>query len=108
MIFVLYVDDEPALLEIGKLFLERSGQFSVDIITSAQDALSLLKSKDYDVILSDYQMPEMDGIDIFKKNKKFRETQSRLLFPLDEDRKKIDIEAINNRGGFLSQKWRMS
>ena len=30
MISVLYVDDEPALLEIGKLFLERSGQFCVD------------------------------------------------------------------------------
>ncbi len=34
------------LLEIGKLFLEQSGQFIVDIITSAPAALSLMNSKD--------------------------------------------------------------
>ncbi len=34
MFRILYVDDEPDLLEIGKLFLERSGEFNVDIITS--------------------------------------------------------------------------
>ena len=41
---ILYVDDEPGLLEIGKLFLERSGQFSIDIIASAPDALKVLNS----------------------------------------------------------------
>jgi hypothetical protein len=35
MISVMYVDDEPALLEIGKLFLEKSGQFRVDTVISA-------------------------------------------------------------------------
>ena len=27
---ILYIDDEPALLELGKIFLERNGSFSVD------------------------------------------------------------------------------
>ena len=66
-IHVLYVDDESDLLEISKLFLERSGQFSVDIITSAPAALTQLNSKTYDAIISDYQMPEMDGIEFLKK-----------------------------------------
>ena len=35
MISVLYVDDEEMLLDIGKLFLERSGDCSVDIAISA-------------------------------------------------------------------------
>ncbi len=35
---VLYVDDEPALLEIGKLFLENTGEeFVVDTLTSATE-----------------------------------------------------------------------
>ncbi len=36
---ILYIDDEPSLLEIAKLFLERSNDFSVDIDTSAEQAL---------------------------------------------------------------------
>ena len=40
-IHVLYVDDEPSLLEIGKLFLEQSSRFIVDTITSAPEALAL-------------------------------------------------------------------
>ena len=63
---ILYVDDESGMLEIGKLFLERSGQFSVDTITSAPVALTLLKIKTYDAIVSDYQMPEMNGIEFLK------------------------------------------
>jgi CheY-like chemotaxis protein len=64
---VLYVDDEPGLLEVGKLFLERGGQFTVDTITSAPAALALMNTKSYDAIISDYQMPVMDGIEFLKK-----------------------------------------
>ena len=39
-ISVLYVDDEPELLEIARLFLEATGRFTVSTSTSAQDALT--------------------------------------------------------------------
>ena len=67
MFSILYVDDEPSLLEIGKLFLENSGMFSVDTVTSAPKALLALAKKRYDAIISDYQMPEMDGIEFLKQ-----------------------------------------
>ncbi|MDO9034438.1 MAG: response regulator, partial [Methanoregula sp.] len=54
---ILYVDDEPGLLDIGKRFLERTGDFSVTIIDSAPAALALLKKENFDAIISDYQMP---------------------------------------------------
>jgi len=47
MISVLYVDDEPDLLEIGKVFLERTNEFTVTTAPSASIALGLLKSKWY-------------------------------------------------------------
>ena len=63
MISVLYVDDEPDLLDVGKIYLEQTGNFSVDTVTSAPLALQSLKSQSYDALISDYQMPEMDGIE---------------------------------------------
>ena len=45
MISVLFVDDEPALLEITRLFLERSGEMKVDTSRSALEAIEKLKSR---------------------------------------------------------------
>lgn len=65
-ISVLYVDDEPALLEPTRLSLEKNGLFTVDTTTSAQEALEKIRERSYDVIVSDYQMPEMNGIQFLK------------------------------------------
>ena len=62
VIRVLYVDDEPSLLELEKLFLEKTGYFSLVTIESASAALKLLAEEQFDAIISDYQMPGMDGI----------------------------------------------
>ena len=59
---VLYVDDEPDLLEIGRLFLEDDGDFAVMTIMNAPDAIRLLEQEPFDAIISDYQMPVMDGL----------------------------------------------
>ncbi len=94
MYHILYVDDEPGLLEIGKLFLEQNGQFSVDIITSAPAALALLDTKTYDAIISDYQMPEMDGIEFLKKVRISGKTIPFILFT-GRGREEVVIQALN-------------
>ena len=66
MYSVLYVDDEKSLLEIAQIFLEQSGNFSVSIITSAMEALNSPALGSYDAIISDYQIPVMDGIAFLK------------------------------------------
>lgn len=67
MISVLYVDDEPAILDLGKLFLERIGNFSIETCTSVQEALERLEQASYNAVLSDYDMPEMNGIQFLKE-----------------------------------------
>jgi CheY-like chemotaxis protein len=52
----------PDLLEIGKLFLEGSVDFSIVTLQSAPAALELLKIEQFNANLSDYQMPGMNGI----------------------------------------------
>ena len=100
---ILYVDDEPTLLEIGKAFLEQSGHFRVDTITSPVAALTLLNSKTYDLVISDYQMPDMDGIAFLKA---VRERFGNLPFILftGKGREEVVINAINNGADFYLQK----
>ncbi|ABS56621.1 multi-sensor signal transduction histidine kinase [Methanoregula boonei 6A8] len=102
-ISVLYVDDEPGLLEIGKLFLEDNGDVCVDTETSARTALVTLEKTAYDAIISDYQMPEMDGLAfLVEVRKQFPEIPF-ILFT-GRGREEVVIEAINNGADFYLQK----
>ena len=103
MYSLLYVDDEPGLLEIGKLFLEQSGQFVVDITSSAKEALTLLNSKTYDGVISDYQMPGMDGIEFLKNVRASGNTIPFILFT-GRGREEVVIQALNEGADFYLQK----
>jgi DNA-binding NarL/FixJ family response regulator len=87
-ISVLYVDDEPEFLALCKIFLERSGNFVVDTAISPTIALKMIRSSDYDVIVSDYQMPEMNGIEFFAEVAK---THGHLPFVLFTGRDRTEV-----------------
>jgi len=59
---VLIVDDDPSFLEISKTFLEVFHNIDSDTVGSAGEALNMLEKDSYDVIVSDYDMPVMNGI----------------------------------------------
>lgn len=100
---LLYVDDEPGLLEIGKIFLERSGEFKVDTLPSAVGALDHLKSVHYDTIISDYQMPIIDGITFLKTLRLNKDTTPFIIFT-GKGREEVVIEALNSGADFYLQK----
>jgi len=102
-LLVLYVDDEIGLLEIGKTFLEHTGNFSVETINSATAALGLIKSKQFDAIVSDYQMPGMDGIEFLKKVRSSGNTIPFILFT-GRGREEVVIQALNEGADFYLQK----
>jgi PAS domain S-box-containing protein len=103
MFSILYVDDEPGLLEIGKLFLESAGDFSVTTVLSGKQAIDKLGQQDFDAIISDYQMPEMNGIEFLKHVRKSFGTSPFILFT-GRGREEVVIEAINNGVDFYLQK----
>jgi PAS domain S-box-containing protein len=103
MISLLYVDDEPDLLDLCKLFLEREREFSVVTVTSATSALQLLQERTFDAIISDYQMPEMDGIEFLKKVRMEYKDIPFILFT-GRGREEVVIEAINSGADFYLQK----
>ncbi len=103
MYSVLYVDDEEPLLEIGKFFLEEKGEFSVDTCLSATDALETVKRLQYDVIVSDYLMPGVDGIAFLKQVRSAFGDIPFILFT-GKGREEVVIEAINHGVDFYLQK----
>ncbi len=103
MISVLYVDDEKVLLDLTRVFLEREGELNVDTAESAAEGLRKIKESPIDIIVSDYQMPDMDGIAFLKEVRKQFGDIPFILFT-GRGREEVVIEAINNGVDFYIQK----
>ena len=103
MITILLVDDQKVLLDITRLFLERGGDITVDTAISAQEALQLLSERKYDAIVSDYEMPAMDGIEFLRTIKKEGIEKPFIIFT-GRSREEIVIEALNSGADFYLQK----
>ena len=62
---VLYMEDDPGLAALLRKSLERRG-YEVDIAVSGKKGLAKLESAPYDILLVDYFMPELGGIDVIR------------------------------------------
>jgi len=102
-ISVLYVDDEPTLLDITKIYLEHNGEFSIDTATSARRAIGMLTERQYDAIISDFYMPEMNGIEFLKKVRISGNTIPFIIFT-GRGREEVVIQALNEGADFYLQK----
>src|SRR5208337_890895 len=103
MYSVLYVDDEKLLLDLCRTYLEKSGDFTVDTTDSVPAALEKIKDTAYDAIVSDYQMPETDGLTFLKEIRSQSGDIPFILFT-GKGREEIVIDAINNGADFYIQK----
>jgi PAS domain S-box-containing protein len=67
MITVLYVDNEQELPGLCTNFLEGGGEFQVTQVASAQEGLDSLRASSFDAIISEYQMPDSDGLEFLRQ-----------------------------------------
>lgn len=63
---ILLVEDEPIAQIIGKNIIEKAG-YTLDIVNSTNQALSMLKNNIYDLIFMDLGLPEISGLDFTKE-----------------------------------------
>ncbi len=63
---ILVVDDQPHILRVVKMGLERSGH-NVETARNGEVAFSLLAGKSFDVLITDVDMPKMNGCQLCEK-----------------------------------------
>ena len=66
---ILIVDDNPENLMVTRSLLKRTAVF-VDTAASGEECVHKVRQNIYDLILLDYMMPQMDGIDTIRELKK--------------------------------------
>lgn len=74
---VLCVDDEPNILRSLRWLLQK--EFDVEVASSGQEGLALVKQTHFDVIISDQRMPGMMGSEFLREVRKISPSSMRLL-----------------------------
>ncbi len=100
---ILYVDDAEELHEPFRIFMESAGSFKVHTCSSSAEALARIAGGEYRAIVSDFQMPGMDGIELLRKLRSGNDTTPFILFT-GKGREEVAINAINNGADFYLQK----
>lgn len=96
---IVLVDDEEMVLKSLNSFLNLETEYNVFTFTSAQEALTYIENNDVDLVISDYLMPEMDGITFLGKVKAVKPEVPRIILTGYADKENA-IKAINDVGLF--------
>ena len=91
---VLHVDDDACLLKVADECLKMEGPFEVDDALSVDEALNKMKEKEYDAVVSDYQMPGKDGLEFLSLLRKKGNGIPFIIFT-GRGREEVAIKALN-------------
>ena len=72
---ILIIDDETEILNMLSRYLNRTGNYDVTTYTNPVVGVDSLKNNNYDLILLDIMMPQMNGLDALEKIKDINPTQ---------------------------------
>jgi len=92
---VLHVDDDAGFLAVAKQCLEEQSQFEVDTALSVEEALKKLKDSEYDAVVTDYQMPGKNGLELLRELRQKGSDVPFILFTC-KGKEEIAIEALNS------------
>jgi len=91
---ILIVDDEESMCQFLSIMLRKEG-YSVTVVTSGADALREMQKERYDVLMTDIQMPRMDGIQVLSGVKAIDHNIPVIIMTAYAS-EKTAIEAVNN------------
>ncbi len=105
---VLIIDDEAALCQLIKAYLEKNGDYHADTATSGLDGLKKASEFGYDALLLDVLMPDISGFETFKRIRALPGTKGKLpVIAMSARPSMKDIFQMANIHAFLSKPFSM-
>ena len=92
---VLHVDDDADFLAVANQCLEDQSPFQIDTALSAEEALEKVGHSEYDAIISDYQMPGKNGLELLRELRQKGNDVPFILFTC-KGKEEIAIKALNS------------
>ena len=104
---VLVVDDEPLVVKSLEALLSLEGGYEILGFTSCRAALEAIRTRPFDVAISDFLMPEMDGVAFLKEVRRLYMEVPLIILTGYAD-KESAIRAINEVGlyHYLEKPWK--
>ena len=99
---ILIVDDDIEILESLKKSLERVG-YKCSVINNAEEALKIYKTGKFDVVLTDIQLPEMDGVELIQHLYHFNKDVKIIVITVLQDFELIGSSIISNIYGYFDK-----
>ena len=96
MVRILHVEDDVMDAKLTRLFLKRMGYDNFDITNarSAEQGLKILRNENFDVVVSDYKMPGMNGIEFLEKLRREGNGIPFIIFT-GKGEERVAMEALN-------------
>ncbi|TXT56017.1 MAG: putative Histidine kinase [Candidatus Thorarchaeota archaeon] len=91
---VLFVDDDPDTLVIARRFLQKHAELEVTTVDSAEKAIEVIDTMDFDVLVTDYEMSPMNGLDLLRILREKNEILPIIVFT-GMSREEVAIKALN-------------
>src|SRR5579863_3974603 len=92
---ILVVDDEPPVAETIRLVLASSGH-AVEVAGDAQQALGLYQAGRFDLVITDFSLPGMDGLDLARELKRLSASQPIIMITAYAQMMASDGETVPN------------
>lgn len=92
---ILLVEDNEAIVKMLKMYLERLGHDLV-IAYDGDEALSAFENYNFDLVITDYRMPKMDGFTLLKNLRKISRDVVVVLISADKNFEKNSDSVLAN------------
>jgi len=95
---ILVVDDFPTMRRIVRSLLKELGFTNVEEAEDGQEALGKLKSGDFEFVVSDWNMPNLDGLEMLKQIRADEAMKALPVLMVTAEAKKENIVAAAQAG----------